>query len=224
MQESSSGEESSAMTTFVDDNVDEAFKSAYPYDGTTLGDADLLGKFENQPFDGLSDDPFTFEDNKGGVKWIYIAIAIAVLAICLLSRHALSRVCSALMRSQRRKHRHTTSGLELASDPGLIVVLGRALRGGRVIKTHIEVDGATHVVPVNVDEMDSESELPILITDACQMSGAPELARLDIVDLCLKKEASVEFTDSTGSLKAFDHMTTLEDLYAAFAIRVRIPS
>lgn len=90
------------------------------------------------------------------------------------------------------------------------------------VRVVIESGGAAMTIGAPREHLTSVSQLPFTLTDACVESGYPELQELDLVDLLIRKRATLELEDANGGARPIDSSTVPADIKAAKCIRVKI--
>lgn len=92
------------------------------------------------------------------------------------------------------------------------------------VRVTIEMSGIKHTIGAPREAMESVSRLPFVLTDACEDSGYPELADVDLVDLLLKKRAELSCIDGSGISRQVDGTMTAADLTRAKSFHVLVLS
>jgi len=97
----------------------------------------------------------------------------------------------------------------------LVTKVQSASRNKLPVKAFVEAQGDVHTIRVpNVHAIERVADLRMLLVDACTMSGAPELAQVDL------GAASIQYLTDGNAPSMVTEMTCLDALRAARAFRV----
>lgn len=121
---------------------------------------------------------------------------LALAALAVLAAGVLACRLGSLRAALQR--RAAANAARVAGRDGELSPVSSWFGSTSVVKVFVEVGGATHTIGAARDGLSAVSQLPFLLTDACEASGSPELAGLDIVELCIQKRAELHFDASDG--------------------------
>lgn len=148
------------------------------------------------------------------LKTLYVTLGAVVLLFCFLRK--LPAIRTALQR------RAAANAARVAARDSELEPVNSWFGMTSVVKVHLELDGVTHCIGAARDDLTTVNQLPFVLADACEESGAPELIGLDLVDLCIKKRAELHYDTKGGGRRPVGGTTVLDDLMKAKAFHVRV--
>lgn len=203
-------------------------KESYAYDGNGASSANVANEAEQLGLgaEGMGYDAGDqYDGGSGWLNFFVILVLIGVmLIICWSQRHAM---LSAWHRRQARLAFPKTATMEGEATGGATAEMRPVstwFGTTSVVQVTIELDGIQHKIGASRETFGQGlTQLPFALTDACAESGFPELADLDVVDLCISKRAELRFEGASGgALQLIDAHTTVEDVMGAKAFHVKV--